>query len=454
MGGSPPKIMVVASDVGFSRRVGGILADRQADITWEPTLDRVLGRFEEETFDVVLITSIAFRDGDIDGVEVVEVLSAKSPRTQVIFLAEPRHIEIAMSVLKAGTYQYATLPVRDEELGLLIRTAIEQQPKYGLNQLLKTTDSNGQYEDLLGRSEAMQEVYQQIRRAASTEIPVLLVGETGTGKDLVAKTIHLESQRQNGPFVPVNLGALPAELVSSELFGHEKGAFTGAAERREGKFEQGDTGTVFLDEIGTVRESVQVSLLRLLEQREFHRLGGRRAISVDIRLIAATNEDLVGMVEEGRYREDLFYRLDVFRIALPPLRERKGDIPLLAGEFLGRYNRSFKKNILSIAPECMSLFETYDWPGNIRELKNVVQRAVLVCDGEVLLTEHLPPRFWQKRRQPKKVAFEVGTPLNEVEREMMVQALSAADGNKKRAAELLGVSRRSLYSKLTKHGIG
>lgn len=446
-------VIAVSRSVSIARRIERLFPKGRVYVTWEPNLDRVLGRFEKETFDVVVITSVAIKQEAIGGIELLEVITVKSPVTQILFLVESDDIDIAMSALRAGTYQYAKLPVEDEELKLLIETALEQRPHYGANLLLKPENGTEAYEKIVGRSSAMRDIYRQIRQAAATDIPVLLQGETGTGKDLVAQAIHGGSARRGGPFIPVNLGALPPELVSSELFGHEKGAYTGAVERREGKFEQGNCGTVFLDEIGTIDEKVQVSLLRLLEQKKFHRLGGRRLIAADVRLIAASNDNLSDLVKHGVFREDLFYRLDVFCILLPPLRQRQSDIPLLVEEFLRRYNRAFQKNILGIAPECISLLEDYAWPGNVRELKNVIQRGVLVCDGQVLLPDHLPPRFTRERQVRPTVTFEVGTPLHEVEREMVVRALAATRNNRKRAAELLGISRRSLYNKLSKYHI-
>lgn len=309
------------------------------------------------------------------------------------------------------------------------------------------------FEKLVGNSKPMEDVYRQIRQAAATDIPILLLGETGTGKDVAAQTIHEQSERNKGPYIAINLGALPSELVGSELFGHEKGAFTGAIERREGKFEEARNGTIFLDEISTIDAKVQVSLLRLIEQKTFHRLGGKTIINTNARLITASNQNLLELVEQRHFRKDLYYRLDVFRIVMPPLRQRSGDIVLLIDEFLNRFNRSLKKHIVGVAPECVSLLETYDWPGNVRELKNVVQRAVLVCAGEVLLPDHLPPRFRKGKPAPPKVSFEIGTSLEEVEREMIVRTLAAAHNNRKQAADLLGISRRALYNKLQKHKI-
>lgn len=447
------RIIAVATDRDFPGRIQRMFPEEDVHVSRESSIDRVLERFESESYDILLVTSAAFKAGEIDGIEMLEVVAAKSPGTQVLFLVEPRDIRIAMSALKAGTYQYARFPMSDEELRLLIETAIEKRPTYAENLLLDVGKQEVQLEQLDGRSRPMQDVYRQVRQAAATDIPVLLVGETGTGKDLAAKAIHRQSARSEGPYIAVNLGALPAELVASELFGHERGAFTGAVERREGKFEVAQGGTVLLDEIGAVDEKVQVSLLRLIEEKKFQRLGGRRTISGNVRLIAASNKDLTDAVQKGTFREDLYYRLDVFRIIMPPLRERQGDVLLLINEFLGRYNRAFQKDILGIAPECLSLLESYEWPGNVRELKNVIQRAVLVSTGEVLLSKHLPPRFRPDRPVRPTVSFEIGTTLDEVEREMVVRALAVTKNNRKRAAELLGISRRSLYNKLRKHAI-
>jgi len=446
-------IIAVTKGSELADRIKGLFPDRNVHVSRESSIDRVLERFEFDSYDVLIVTSAAFRAGDADGIELLEVIAEKSPVTQVLFLAEQRDIKVAMSALKAGTYQYARFPISDEELRLLVETAVEKKPRYGLNLLLEAEKRKMALEDLQGRSEHMRTVYRQIRQAAETDIPVLLAGETGTGKDLAAQAIHIQSARAEKPYVPVNLGALPPELVASELFGHEKGAFTGAVEQRKGQFELAHGGTVFLDEIGAIDEKVQVSLLRLIEQKKFHRLGGRRTIATDVRLIAASNENLADAVGRGIFREDLYYRLDVFHIVMPPLKERQGDIPLLIEEFLRRYNEKFQKRILGIAPSCISLLESYDWSGNVRELKNVIQRAVLVCTGEVLLPEHLPPRFRPDRPVRPKVSFEIGTPLNEVEREMVIRALAQAKNNRTRAAELLGISRRALYNKMQKHGI-
>ena len=448
------KIICVCKGSELPQRIRTVLGPSKPEVVFEPSMDRVLERFEDKVFDVLVISSAAFNAGRIDGGYLIEVIAAKSPQTQILFIADDRAIRTAMTALKAGSYHYAKLPVSDEELRLLIGTALQQQPRYGPNLLLRKERRRTHFKKMLGRSPAMQAVYRQIRQAAATDVPVLVTGETGTGKDLAAQAICRTGDRAKAPFIPVNLGALPRELVGSELFGHEKGAFTGAAEKREGIFEQGNGGTVFLDEIGATDEKVQVSLLRLIQHKRFHRLGGRCSVSTDVRIIAASNEDLTEAVRKGFFREDLFYRLDVFHIAMPPLRERAGDLPLLIDAFLKRYNDTFQKEIRGLSPECVGIFENHDWPGNVRELKNVIQRAVLVCSGPVIEAEHLPPRLLLQQTVCPTVSFEIGTSLDEIEREMIVQALAFTGNNRKRAAETLGISRRSLYNKLGKHHIG
>ncbi|MCG8700291.1 MAG: sigma 54-interacting transcriptional regulator, partial [Bacteroidales bacterium] len=290
------KITILTVERGreLAQRLNPLFDDNKVDILRVNSMDHVLERFETEVFDILLVSHTAFQSGTIDGVELLDVISVKSPQTQVLFLADAQDLSTAMTALKAGSYQYVKLPVTDEELQLLIETAVEQRPRYGPNLLLETERREVQFEQLVGQSKAMKAVYRQIRQAASTDMPVLLMGETGTGKDLAAQAIHSQSQRQQGPYIPVNLGALPAELVASELFGHEKGAFTGALQKREGKFELAAQGTVFLDEIATVDEKVQIGLLRLIEQKTFHRLGGKRPISTDARLITASKHVCLG----------------------------------------------------------------------------------------------------------------------------------------------------------------
>jgi len=450
----PARIIAVDRQRDIVDRLERLIADAGVRVEWVSDIDLVTDRFEEGSYDVLLITSSAFRSGSMDGIELLEVISRRSPSTQIVFLAAADDIRTAMAAVRAVPCQYVKRPASDHELRSVIKLALEQ----GARQTAATPPERGarptRPEQMVGRSNPMRAVYRQIRQAASTDIPVLLLGETGTGKDLVAQAVHSQSGRSAGPFVPVNLGAIPPELVASELFGYQKGAFTGARQPHPGRFEQAHGGTVLLDEISTIDEKVQVALLRLIETRRFRRLGARRERKADVRVIAASNEDLEDAAQRGRFREDLFYRLDVFRIELPPLRDRHGDISLLVDVFLRRYNEQFGQRVEGITPDCLAVLEGYEWPGNVRELKNVVQRAVLVCDGEVLHSRHLPPRFRAVRRSRSKVTFDVGLTLEAVEREMIVRTLEATGNNRTRAAEILGISRRALYNKLRKYGIG
>ncbi len=445
------KISIISKDDKIKKRLEKLFNNEKPHIHWESDTQTILHSFEGDLSDIVILNSSACKNADCN--KILKKINNISPLTQIIVLVEPGDIQLAISALKAGMFQYAKLPVSDEELKLLIETALEKRPQYGENLAVEKSGRKEKFGPLIGKSLPMQHIYQQIEQAAATDIPILLLGETGSGKDLVSQTIHRRSERNGNPYIPVNLGALPSQLVGSELFGHEKGAFTGSVSQHKGVFEQGSDGTVFLDEIDTIEEKVQVSLLRLIEQKKFNRLGGKKAIKSNARIIAASNENLEELVERGIFRKDLFYRLDVFRISIPPLRDHLEDISLLVQELMAKYNNQFNKKISKISPECIQALEAYDWPGNIRELKNVIQRAVLVCEDETILPEHLPPRFRSKEDYRPTISFEIGTPLDKVEKEMVLKALAMANNNRKKAAQLLGISRRAIYNKLKKHNI-
>ncbi|MGE5302337.1 MAG: sigma-54 interaction domain-containing protein [Alphaproteobacteria bacterium] len=311
-------------------------------------------------------------------------------------------------------------------------------------------------EGMLGVSLPMRELFERTLQAASTDIAVLITGETGTGKDLVAAAIHKRSQRKNGPYVAVNTGAVPLELIGSELFGHEKGSFTGAIGTSAGRFEEADGGTIFLDEIATMDEKLQISLLRVLETKTFRRVGGKTNIHVDVRVIAATNENLEKAVKERRFREDLYYRLDVFHIQVPPLRERPGGVTLLASHYVPHFNRIYGKRVRTIAPETLRLLRRYPWRGNVRELKNVIQRAVLMAKGEALTPDLLPPRIIAATTDAgaeRQFPIQVGMTLDAAEKEFIRMTLASTGGKKTEAAVKLGISRRALYNKLQKYGL-
>jgi DNA-binding NtrC family response regulator len=312
------------------------------------------------------------------------------------------------------------------------------------------------FEGMLGVSLPMLEVFQRIIDAASADVPVLITGETGTGKDLVAGAIHNRSGRKDKPFVAVNMGAMPADLIASELFGHEKGAYTGAISMRRGRFEEADGGTIFLDEISTMDERCQVFLLRVLETKTFRRVGGDKDIRVDVRVIGATNENLEAAIKKNRFREDLYYRFDVFHINLPPLRERPGGLRVLTDYFTTQFGQTYKKHIRTVSADALRCLESYSWPGNVRELKNVIQRAVLVAEGEELTLDLLPARIRNAGPSDRdstlaNFPIHIGMTLGAAEKEFIALTLASVAGNKKKAATILGISRRTLYDKLKRH---
>jgi DNA-binding NtrC family response regulator len=402
---------------------------------------------------LVVISGEVCRPDSDKLIRLLRRLETSHPRTQILLIVDEDQTDLAARAMEAGAFLYAKRPLSDTELKRLMAATLERQPQFvDERQLLKRKHPE-RMGPIVGRAPVMQRLFEQIARAAASEVPLLLLGETGSGKDLVAQTIHQLSSRKRHPYIPVNLGSLPIELVASELFGHEKGAFTGAAGVRRGVFEQADQGTVFLDEIDAVNEKVQVSLLRLLERNEFRRLGGKEAIHTDARIIAASNADLDELVKNKRFRDDLFFRLDVVRIMMPPLRERPDDIPLLVNDYLAHYNDAYGGVISGISTTALKALQAYNWPGNVRELRNVVQRAALVRGSGEIDVEHLPKRFGQAATSDISMTFPLGTSLKEVEREMILRALEATENNRTRAAELLGISRRVLYNKLKSHGI-
>ena len=447
------KLVVVDRDVALFQQTRKVFPIDEADVSLEKSLEHAFEKFEECTFDILILTGTAFKFQVGSAIELLEIIATKCAVTQVLIMVHPKELPLAFSALKTGSYQYAKLPISDEELRLLVKTAFVRRPQSGLNLLLKEKLDKPGFEDMVGRSPRVKEVFRQIRQAAQTDIPVLITGETGTGKELVARAIHQLSARFEKPFVPIHLGALPLDLVSSELFGHEKGAFTGALKNYRGSFERAKGGTVLLDEIGTIDEQNQVSLLRLLETKRFQRIGGTRDIKVNVRILAASNEDLNAAIRQGRFREDLFYRLDVFPIILPAVRDRAGDIPLIVDHFLKHYNKIYRTDIRSISPECINRLESYDWPGNVREIKNVIHRAVVVCSGRVLMPEHLPKRFFSQRNRRPKVSIQLGSSLEEAEKKMIARTLEWTNNNRQRAAAILGISRRTLYNKISRYDL-
>jgi DNA-binding NtrC family response regulator len=432
-----------------------------------PFLERVPESLKSSAYDMVICAVESSDPARAKLHDAFEFLSRNSPQTQVIVVSDEEP-EPPYCLLKNATYQYIPHPIDTNGFCDLVKVALEKRPLRRSMLAYPELRVLTEFEGMIGISLPMRDVFQKIIDASSADIPVFITGETGTGKDLVAAAIHNRSERKNKPYVPVNTGAIAPELIASELFGHERGAYTGAIERRQGYFEQADGGTIFLDEISTMDERTQVGLLRILENKRFRRLRGDKDIHVDVRVIAATNDSLEEAITQRRFREDLYYRLNVFHIHLPPLRDRPGAVTLLTNNFVIVSNDLYGKTVKSITPETYRYLRRYRWPGNVRELKHVIQRAVLMSKGEELTADLLPERI--KHAAEKSSACRVarfppvidseppqsirpGMTLKAVEKEFITMTLAATRGNRKHAALQLGISRRALYNKLQKYSL-
>jgi DNA-binding NtrC family response regulator len=386
------------------------------------------------------------------GLELLRAVKDEGDLTMVILTAQGT-VETAVEAIKEGAYDYLTKPIEPQRLKILLDKIMERQDtRREVKVLRRQLRDHGSFGKMIGNSPEMRKVYQIVEQAAPTAASVLIWGESGTGKELVAQTIHQLSSRGQMPFVPINCAAIPETLLESEIFGHEKGAFTGAAERREGCFELADRGTLFLDEIAEMTPATQVKLLRVLQERTFRRLGGRAEQTVDVRVIAATNVNPAEAVKNGKLREDLFYRLNVFAIELPPLRQRKDDLSLLIQAFLTEFNARNGKSVTAVEPEAMRILEQYHWPGNVRELRNVIERAVILATGEFIESRHLPPLVieTQQAASGPVISLEPGTTVEEAEERLILMTLKHTRDNKTRAAEILGISLKTLHNKLNR----
>src|SRR5688572_16971705 len=386
------------------------------------------------------------------GLDLLKALKADDTEYTVVLLTAQGSVETAVEAIKEGAYDYLTKPIEPQRLKILLDKIVERQDTLReVKTLRRQLREQGSFGSMIGSSASMRKVYQVVEQAAPTAASVLIWGESGTGKELVAKTIHQLSPRAQQPFVPINCAAIPETLLESEIFGHEKGAFTGATDRREGCFELADRGTLFLDEIAEMTPATQVKLLRVLQERTFRRLGGRAEQTVDVRVIAATNVVPIDAVRSGKLREDLFYRLNVFAIELPPLRHRKEDLPLLIQSFIGEFNSRNNKQVSAVEPAAMKVLEQYGWPGNVRELRNVIERAVILSSGEFLESKHLPPYVAETTDTSKpSVALTPGITVEEAENRLILLTLEHTRDNKTRAAEILGISLKTLHNKLNK----
>jgi len=453
------KVLIAEDEKNTREGLRLLLQDRPLDIRLAADGEEALQIIRAEPIDLVLADLKMPR---LDGLELLKRIKEETPATEIVILTGHGTIESAREALKQGAYDYLTKPVDIDELAALVdRVVIEKNLRDENVSLREALNHRYGFENIVGQSAAMQRIFQQVRQVAPTRATILITGESGTGKELIARAIHQHSDRTRKAFVPVNCGALSPTLLESELFGHERGAFTHAIRQKPGRFEMADGGTLFLDEVSETSLDFQVKLLRVIESGRFERVGGTETIQTDVRLVAATNKDLDAAVEQGRFRPDLLYRLKVVPIALPPLRERPEDIPLLVQTFLGEFAQTYAKRLARVQPTAMAIFERHPWPGNVRQLRNVIESAVIMASGEdaEIGPQHLPEEIRQTvegagpAETPPEVHIRIGTTLHDAERELIVATLAQTGGNRARTARLLGMGRKTLYRKLDEYGL-
>jgi two-component system NtrC family response regulator len=410
-----------------------------------------LQRLKGDLFEVALLD---YKMPELDGLQTLREIRRNHPELPVVMMTAYGTVETAVLSMKEGAIDYLTKPIDLDELLLILQKVIERTHLIRENSALKARlRERYTFEKIIYGSPKMEEVMGLVARVAPSQATVLIRGESGTGKELIANAIHYGSPRSGKPFVKVNCSALPETLLESELFGHEKGAFTGAAQRRIGRFEEADGGSIFLDEIGDLAPGTQIKLLRVLQEKEYQRLGSNTTLKTDVRVITATHRDLEEGMKENRFREDLYYRLNVIAVRLPPLRERREDIPLLIDYFLKKYSKQNQKSISDISRETRALLLHYSYPGNVRELENIIERAVILSRGDLVTTQDLPFHLKEGRPEIQKAAKTLPEFLDEVEREWIVKALQQSQGVQTKAAENLGISERVLRYKIKKYGI-
>src|SRR3989449_4955214 len=442
------RILILESDLGNAQS----LPDLISRWGYEGMLDEaaaVASRTAEELRPSAILAGLSSHDG----LSRLEEIRTQYPETPLILLADLDWVDMAKRAVKEeGAYHYFERPVDPDRLRIVIDRAVEfTEAKREIELLRRQLQDRGAFGELVGNSEAMRQVYSLIEQVAPSSASVLITGEAGTGKELVARSIHKLSPRKDAPFVAINCSAIPETLMESELFGHEKGAFTGAASRRQGCFELADTGTLLLDEIAEMPPLLQAKLLRVIEERSLRRLGSKKELAVDVRLLAATNQDPGDTVRAGTLRSHLLYRLNVIRIHLPQLNERKEDLPLLAQHLVSQLSEKPNRPARFLSPAALSVLQFHAWPRNVRELRNVIERAVIICSGEQIERHHFAPYPIEQRerlRDEDTITLPVGTPLEEVERQMILRTLTKTNNNKTRAAELLGISLKTLHNKL------
>jgi two-component system response regulator HydG len=448
-----PKILVVDDESSHRQMLEAVLTGDGYEIQQAGDGQSAVEAVEKRFYDLILMD---VRMGRVGGIEALKRIKEISPGIPIIIMTAYASVNTAVDALKSGAYDYLTKPLDIDELKILVSKALRHRQLEQENIFLKEQLRNRfDFSNIIGRSSEMKKLLETVALVAPTEATVLILGESGTGKELIANAIHQNSPRRDRPLIKVNCAALPENLLESELFGHEKGAFTGATTRRQGRFHLADKGSILLDEIAEMSLSTQTKILRVLQEREFEPVGSSETVKVDVRIITATNKNLKGEIQENRFREDLYYRINVVSLMVPALRERRDDIALLADIFLKKYAEKNRRLIKGFIPKAMDLLMRHDWPGNVRELENVVERAIIMARGDMITPSDFP-EVLQKLdvdREETQLDLTAGRTLKEVEKDMIIRTLDMASGNRTRAANILGISRRTLQLKLKDYGI-
>ena len=441
-----PKLLLVDDDKNALDGLVKILTRDGYSVSGVLSGYEALSLLSKKNFDII-VTDMKLPG--IGGLSLIHEIRKKEESVAIVVITAYSSVKTAVEAIKCGADDYLTKPINIEELTLVLEKIWERQQLIAQNRMLKEKlKDKYKSSGLVGNTPQMKRILHMIADVAPSTASILILGETGTGKELVANAVHCQSDRACMPFVALHCAALSEGVLESELFGHEKGAFTGAVQSRKGRFEMADGGTLFLDEVGEMSLKVQVKLLRVLEKGEFERVGGEKTLKVDVRLITATNRNLEKEVSEGRFREDLFYRLNVITIHLPSLRERKDDIPILSNFFVIKYTKKYKKEIKGFAPEAMEALCAYHWPGNVRELENVVERAIVLCKKNTISVDHLPGNIVPGKDDMSLIKIPMGTSLQEAEKEIIQKTLQMTRGSKKEAANILGISSRKIEYKV------
>jgi len=444
------KILVVDDEPNMVALFKQILARAGYDVVGAGSLAEGTAALGEQVFDVV-ISDLALGDGS--GIDLLKVASRGQPQAPFILVTAYGTVESAVEAMKLGAFDYITKPFQNEEMKILVEKALRHSDlSRQVRQLRREVGSRYGFANIIGKSKPMQALFDLVERIAATNSTILITGESGTGKEMFAKAIHYNSDRRDRPFVAVDCGVIPENLMESELFGHTRGAFTGADSAKRGLFAEADTGTIFLDEIGNMPTPLQAKLLRVLQEREIKPVGSTDVLRVDVRIIAATKEDLRSAVDQGTFRNDLFYRLSVIPLVIPPLRQRREDIPLLVDHFLDKISRANKIERKELDPAVLNKLISYDWPGNVRELENVIERLVLISSTNTIGLDMLPPEISDASADSAADSL-LSSQVAGAERESIVRALERAGGNRTKAAKLLGISRASLYNKMRQYDI-